>query len=61
MIKTSTYETHFNGTEKIKEINIDLSLNFNPSKNTISTILNYSKNLEIKQSQLIQEFQILKS
>lgn len=32
-----------------------------PSDNTINSILNYSKNLEIKSSILIEEFEVLKS
>ncbi|MDX2173287.1 MAG: hypothetical protein SFY56_09215 [Bacteroidota bacterium] len=32
-----------------------------PSENTLNAILNYSKNLEIKSSVLIEEFEVLKS
>ncbi len=33
----------------------------NPSVNTINTILNYSKNLEIKPSEFIKDIEIIKS
>lgn len=32
-----------------------------PSVNTINTILNYSKNLEIKKSRLVNEVELIKS
>ena len=53
--KTTTEEN----TVKTKQMNLPEFLD--PSENTINAILNYSKNLEIKSSLLMDEFEVLKS
>jgi len=60
MISTFTPNTSITeNTVKTKQMNLPEFLD--PSENTINAILNYSKNLEIKSSVLIEEFEVLKS
>lgn len=52
-------QTITENTDKAEQMSLpDIS---DPSENTINAILNYSKNLEIKSSILIEEFEVLKS
>ena len=52
-------QTITENTDKAGQMSLpDIS---DPSENTINAILNYSKNLEIKSSILIEEFEVLKS
>lgn len=59
MITTST-SLKISGNPKTedKEAGPDIAL---PSEEVISSILNYSKNLEIKKSVFVQEIEIIKS
>jgi len=61
MINTSTYnQTITENTFKTEQA-MQLPDFFNPSDSLINTILNYSKNLEIKTSQFINEIVLIKS
>ena len=60
MIKISTRENHFSGTLQKSQTKIQ-KVEYEPDILTIANILSYSKNLEIKKSNLMDEFQILKS
>ncbi len=52
-------QTITENTDKAGQMSLpDIS---DPSENSINAILNYSKNLEIKSSILIKEFEVLKS
>ena len=66
MVTTSTPVLDF--TEKILQDSAKNQISHStafgmdlPSKNTIEAILNYSKNLEIKKSELVQEIEFIKS
>ena len=61
MIQTSTLSPDFTANEAKKEQKTDF-LNFaEPSVATIQTILNYSKNLEVKSSNLLKNIEFVKS
>ncbi|MBK9284030.1 MAG: hypothetical protein IPM51_06875 [Sphingobacteriaceae bacterium] len=60
MIKISTPENSLTNTLSKPEIKLH-KLESEPSALTIANIIGYSKNLEIKKSEFVTEFQILKS
>ena len=47
--------------EKLEKLEKSLSYNAEPSNTTIQNILNYSRNLEVKQSSLINHIEMIKS
>ena len=47
--------------EKLEKLQKGLSYNAEPSNTTIQNILNYSRNLEVKQSSLINHVEMIKS
>lgn len=61
MIKTSTLDLELTGNLQNSDKEAKPGLTFNPSAGCISAILSYSKNLEIKKSSLMKEFEIMKS
>lgn len=59
---TQTFTSAFDLTaEKFEKLKHSLFYNAEPSNNTIQNILNYSKNLEVKTSALIDHIEIIKS
>jgi hypothetical protein len=61
MVKTFTPALDFIAEQNEKEAK-DTSFGLSePSQNVIQTILNYSRNLEVKQSKLLRNLELLKS
>jgi hypothetical protein len=61
MTQTFTLDLDFTAKETEKETK-NTFLDFaEPSKNTLQNILNFSRNLEVRQSQLINTIELLKS
>lgn len=61
MIKTSTPIFDLTAEQSQTEKAIALADFVEPSEKSIQAILNYSKNLEVRQSQLIPAIEIIKS
>ena len=61
MIQTFTLDLDFTAKNTEKEQKNALLQFAEPSKTTIANILNFSRNLEIKQSKLINSIELLKS
>lgn len=61
MIQTSTPDLDFTAKETQTEQKPGLPEIAEPSERTIQNILNYSRNLEVKQSMFIKDVEILKS
>lgn len=61
MIQTFTLDLDFTAKSTEKEQKNTFLEFAEPSKNTLATILNFSRNLEVKQSKLINSIELLKS
>lgn len=61
MTQTFTPDLDLTAQDTEKELTAGFLSHAEPSKGTIQNILNYSRNLEIKKSQLIPAIEIIKS
>ena len=61
MTQTFTPALDLTAQEIEKELQSGLSTEAEPSENTIRNILNFSRNLEVKQSSLVNTIEVLKS
>lgn len=61
MTQTFTPAIDFPAKNDEKKLKCEFSERTEPSKDTIQNILNFSKNLEIKDSSLIDKIELLKS
>jgi len=61
MTQTFTLDLDFTAKEAEKEQKNTFLDIAEPSENTIQNILNFSRNLEVKQSKLIRSIELLKS
>jgi hypothetical protein len=61
MTQTFTSASDFTAEQPQKELKNTFLASAEPSENTIQNILNFSKNLEIKQSKLVNFIELIRS